>query len=108
MFATLICPVNIILYTLFYIHHNLFNIALKRQKESTRPVDTYEDFKKVIKEKAGFVSAHWDGTAETENKIKEETKATIRCIPLDVKEEPGKCIYSGNPSKYRVLFAKAY
>jgi prolyl-tRNA synthetase len=90
------------------IQDSLFNLALNRQKESTTVVDSYEEFKKVIKEKAGFVSAHWDGTAETENKIKEETKATIRCIPLDVKKEPGKCIYSGNPSRYRVLFAKAY
>lgn len=90
------------------IQDSLFNIALNRQKESTTSVDSYEEFKSVIKEKGGFVSAHWDGTAETENKIKEETKATIRCIPLDVKEEAGKCIYSGNPSKHRVLFAKAY
>ena len=58
--------------------------------------------------KGGFVSAHWDGTAETEDKIKEETKATIRCIPLDRKEEAGVCIYSGKPSQGRVLFAKAY
>jgi len=90
------------------IQDSLFNIALSRQKESTTSVDSYEEFKSVIKEKGGFVSAHWDGTAETENKIKEETKATIRCIPLDVKEEAGKCIYSGSPSKHRVLFAKAY
>jgi prolyl-tRNA synthetase len=90
------------------IQDNMFQIALDRQKESTATVDSYEEFKRVIKEEGGFVSAHWDGTIETENKIKEETKATIRCIPLDVKEESGKCIYSGNPSKYRVLFAKAY
>lgn len=90
------------------IQTSLFDIALNRQKESTTTVDTYDEFKKVIKEKGGFVSAHWDGTAETENKIKEETKATIRCIPLDVKEEEGKCIYTGKPSKFRVLFAKAY
>jgi prolyl-tRNA synthetase len=63
---------------------------------------------KVLDEKGGFVSAHWDGTAETEAKIKEETKATIRCIPLDAKEEDGKCVYSGKPSKRRVLFARAY
>ena len=90
------------------IQESLFNIAMTRQQENTTAVDTYEDFKTVIMEKGGFVSAHWDGTAETENKIKEETKATIRCIPLDVKEESGKCIYTGNPSKHRVLFAKAY
>jgi len=90
------------------IQDSLYKIALNRQKENTTTVDSYEEFKTVIQEKGGFVSAHWDGTAETENKIKEETKATIRCIPLDVKEDSGKCIYSGNPSKYRVLFAKAY
>jgi prolyl-tRNA synthetase len=63
---------------------------------------------KVLDEKGGFVSAHWDGTAETEGIIKEKSKATIRCIPLDSKEEGGKCVYSGNPSKRRVLFARAY
>ena len=71
-------------------------------------VDSYGDFKKVLDDKAGFVSAHWDGTVETEAAIKDETKATIRCIPLDSKEEAGKCIYSGLPSNRRVLFARAY
>jgi prolyl-tRNA synthetase len=71
-------------------------------------VDTYEDFKKLLDEKGGFFMAHWDGTKETEASIKEETKATIRCIPLDSPEENGKCIYSGKPSKRRVLFARAY
>ncbi|MBC2839768.1 proline--tRNA ligase [Robiginitalea sp. SC105] len=71
-------------------------------------VDTYEEFKKVIKTKGGFVSAHWDGTPETEERIKNETKATIRCIPLDPKPDPGACIRTGKPSPYRVLFAKAY
>jgi prolyl-tRNA synthetase len=67
-----------------------------------------EDFKKILEEKAGFVSAHWDGTPETEEKIKELTKATIRCIPLNNKQESGKCVLTGNPSKERVLFARAY
>ena len=71
-------------------------------------VYSWEDFKKVLDEKGGFISAHWDGTAESEEKIKEETKATIRCIPLDNPQEEGKCIYSGKPSKERVLFAVAY
>ena len=71
-------------------------------------VNSYEEFKEVLENKGGFLSAHWDGTPETEAKIKEETQATIRCIPLDQKEEAGTCIYSGKPSKGRVLFAKAY
>jgi prolyl-tRNA synthetase len=71
-------------------------------------VDTWDEFKKVLDEKGGFISAHWDGTAETENKIKEETKATIRVIPLNNPLEAGKCIYSGKPSDQRVIFARAY
>jgi prolyl-tRNA synthetase len=71
-------------------------------------VNSWEEFKKVLDEKGGFISAHWDGTGETEEKIKEETKATIRCIPLDNPQEDGVCIYSGKPSKERVLFAVAY
>ncbi len=74
----------------------------------TTNVDSFEDFKKVLDEKGGFVSAHWDGTKETEAKIKDETKATIRCIPLDAKEETGTCVYSGKPSERRVLFARSY
>ena len=66
------------------------------------------EFKKLLEEKGGFFSAHWDGTPETEAAIKEETKATIRCIPLDRKEEKGTCMYSGKPSAGRVLFARAY
>ncbi|KAB1066192.1 proline--tRNA ligase [Salibacter halophilus] len=89
------------------IQENLFDRAKKFRDENTTEVDNWEDFKKAIK-KGGFVSAHWDGTAETENKIKESTKATIRCIPLNNKKEDGKCVFSGNPSKERVLFAKAY
>lgn len=90
------------------IQENIYQKALKFRNEKTTSVDTYEDFKKVLDEKGGFVEAHWDGTPETEAAIKEETKATIRCIPLDAKEESGKCIYSGNPSTRRVLFARAY
>ena len=90
------------------IQENLLNRAKIFRTENLTPVDSYEEFKTVLEKKGGFISAHWDGTPETENKIKEETKATIRCIPLDAKEEAGKCIYTGNPSTKRVLFAKAY
>lgn len=90
------------------IQDNLFNRAKQFNDENTTSVDSYEEFKEVLEKKGGFISAHWDGSMETENKIKEETKATIRCIPLDKKEEEGKCIYSGKPSHYRVIFAKAY
>jgi prolyl-tRNA synthetase len=90
------------------IQENIYNKALNFRKESTHKADTYEEFKDIIKNKGGFVLAHWDGTAETEQKIKNETKATIRCIPLDAIEEEGKCIYSGKHSSKRVLFAKAY
>ena len=85
----------------------LYNKALAFRKESTHTVDTYDDFKKAI-EKGGFVYAHWDGTSETEEKIKEETKATIRCIPIEEKKESGKCILTGKPSVQRVVFAVAY
>jgi prolyl-tRNA synthetase len=90
------------------IQQNIYNRALKFRQEMTTKVDTYEDFKRVLDDKGGFVLAHWDGTAETEAAIKEETKATIRCIPLDAQAENGKCIYSGKPSNKRVLFARAY
>ena len=90
------------------IQKNLYARALKFRDDNTRLVDSYDEFKKVLDEKAGFVLAHWDGTVETELKIKEETKATIRCIPLETNPEPGKCIYSGKPSAGRVLFARAY
>lgn len=89
------------------IQANIYQKALKFREENTFKVDTWEEFKAQI-EKGGFVSAHWDGTGETEEKIKEETKATIRCIPLDAVEEEGKCVYSGEKSNKRVLFAKAY
>jgi prolyl-tRNA synthetase len=86
---------------------SLFERALQFQKANTHRVDSWEEFVKRIEE-GGFLSAHWDGTSESEERIKKETKATIRCIPLDAEEENGKCIYSGNPSKKRVLFARAY
>jgi len=90
------------------IQENLFKRAKAFNEAHTTSVDTYEDFKKVLEEKGGFIYAHWDGTEETEQKIKEETKATIRNIPLDSPVEDGKCVYSGARSTRRVLFAKAY
>ena len=90
------------------IQANLFNRATARNKELTTTVNSYEEFKKVLDENTGFVFAHWDGTPETEEKIKEETKATIRCIPLNNVQEAGVCIYSGKPSTQRVMFARAY
>ena len=87
---------------------NLFNKALDFQKENTQDANTWDEFKTLIGKDSGFVYAHWDGTPETEQKIKEETKATIRCIPLNNKIEEGKCIYSGNESTQKVIFAKAY
>lgn len=89
------------------IQANIYKKALKFREENTFSVDTWDEFKAQI-EKGGFVNAHWDGTSETEEKIKEETKATIRCIPLDVREEAGICVYSGGKSNIRVVFAKAY
>ena len=90
------------------IQDNLFNRAISYRKEHTTEVDTFEEFKDAIENKGGFVSAHWDGTIETEEKIKELTKATIRCIPLENKFEDGKCLLSGAKSTQRVLFAKSY
>lgn len=87
---------------------NIYKKAEVFRDENTTSVDTYDEFKRVLDEKAGFVSAHWDGTVETEKRIKEETKATIRCIPLDAEEEAGQCILTGKPSSRRVLFARAY
>lgn len=89
------------------IQQNLYNKALQFRKESIHVVSNFDEFK-IALEKGGFVSAHWDGTPETEDKIKELTKATIRCIPLDNPQEEGVCVYSGKPSKERVLFALAY
>ncbi|MEO6168777.1 MAG: proline--tRNA ligase [Chitinophagales bacterium] len=87
---------------------SIYNKALAFRNSMITKVDSYDEFKKVLDEKGGFISAHWDGTSETENKIKEETKATIRCIPLDNVLEEGSCIFSGKLSTQRVLFARAY
>ena len=89
------------------IQNNIFEKARKFRDDSIREVDTYEEFKKEI-EKGGFIYAHWDGTAETEELIKEETKATIRCIPEDMDATPGVCMVTGKPSARRVLFARSY
>jgi len=89
------------------IQENLYTRAVDRREENTHSVETYDEFKKVLEEKGGFIYAHWDGTAETEEKIKQETKATIRCIPLE-KGEEGVCMFSGKPSQQKVIFAKAY
>lgn len=90
------------------IQANLYNRALAYRESHTTSVDTFEEFQKVLEEKGGFILAHWDGTTETELKIKELTKATIRCVPLNAVQEEGVCVYSGNPSTQRVLFAQAY
>jgi prolyl-tRNA synthetase len=90
------------------IQTNIFERSLKFRNENTTRVDTYEEFKAQLDNPGGFILAHWDGTAETEAKIKEETKATIRCIPLDSIKEEGKCIVTGKPSSQRVIFARAY
>ncbi|CAH8289553.1 prolyl-tRNA synthetase [Mariniflexile fucanivorans] len=90
------------------IQDTLFKKALDFRDSHITEVNSFEEFKDVLEKKTGFISAHWDGTNETEEKIKELTKATIRCIPLKMKEEAGVCVYSGQSSKGRVLFAKAY
>jgi prolyl-tRNA synthetase len=90
------------------IQQNIYNKALKFREENTYSVDSWDEFKEILANKGGFIYAHWDGTSETEIKIKEETKATIRCIPFNRKPEKGKCIYSGKPSEGRVLFSIAY
>ena len=89
------------------IQKNLFDKAKKFRDNNITEVDNFEDFKKTLENKGGFISAHWDGTDETENKIKDLTKATIRCIPEE-NNMPGKCVFSGDLSSQRVLFAKAY
>jgi len=94
--------------TLATIQSDLYNKALDFRDNHITEVNTFDEFKTVLETKTGFVAAHWDGKTETEQKIKELTKATIRCIPLDNKKEEGTCIYTGNPSQQRVLFAKAY
>ncbi|MES2477958.1 MAG: proline--tRNA ligase [Bacteroidota bacterium] len=90
------------------IQQNMYNRALQFREEKSTKVDTWDDFVKTLDEKTGFVYAHWDGTPETEEKIKELTKATIRCIPFNNEKEEGKCILSGKPSTQRVVFARAY
>ena len=90
------------------IQDNLFTKAINYRTAHTSQVSSYDEFKKVLNEKGGFISAHWDGTSATEEKIKKETKATIRCIPLDTDNEGGTCIVTGNISARKVLFAKAY
>ncbi len=99
---------NVVTELLEDIQKNMYAKALDFRNKNTHVIDDYEDFKKILDDKGGFILAHWDGTSETEIKIKEETKATIRCIPIDSKPEEGKCIYSGKPSKQRVIFARAY
>ncbi|WP_035336311.1 proline--tRNA ligase [Dokdonia sp. PRO95] len=90
------------------IQENLYTKAKNYRDTHVTPVNDFEEFKEVLETKGGFLSAHWDGTVETEEKIKQITKATIRCIPMDAVEEEGKCVFSGAPSNRRVLFAKAY
>jgi prolyl-tRNA synthetase len=90
------------------IQKNIYAKALKFREENTTKVDSYEEFKELLNTKGGFFLAHWDGTPETETLIKDETKATIRCIPFDGIEEEGKCMVTGKPSKRRVIFALAY
>ena len=86
----------------------MYEKALQFRADSTHRVDDWDTFVATLEEKGGFIEAHWDGTEATEQKIKELTKATIRCIPLEGDMTPGKCVYSGAPSQRRVLFAKAY
>ncbi len=90
------------------IQQNLYNRALTFREGLTTKVDSWDEFEKVLDEKTGFISAHWDGTPETEEAIKEKTKATIRCIPLNNEPEEGTCVLTGKPSTQRVLFARAY
>ncbi len=90
------------------IQENIYKKALDFRTEKTTKVDSYDEFKKVLKEKGGFILAHWDGTEETELKIKDETKATIRCLPIEGEKEEGKCMITGKPSKQRVVFALSY
>jgi prolyl-tRNA synthetase len=90
------------------IQQNLYQKSIDFREESSHKADSYEEFKEILEKKGGFIYAHWDGSPETEELIKKETKATIRCIPLNAKQEEGVCVYSGKPSKQRVIFAKAY
>ena len=99
---------NLVPSLLTEIQEQLYNKALKYRDEHVTYVDDFDTFKELLDSKTGFFACHWDGTSQTEDKIKDLTKATIRCIPLDAVEEEGKCILTGAPSKRRVLFAKAY
>ncbi len=90
------------------IQQNMYNKALAFRTENITNADSWDDFVKILDDKGGFISAHWDGTSATEDQIKEKTKATIRCIPMNNAKEDGKCILTGNPSVQRVLFARAY
>ena len=90
------------------IQENIYKKALAYRESMITKVDTWEEFKRVLDEKGGFLLAHWDGTVETEVAIKEATKATIRCIPVDAVDEEGVCVFSGRPSHRRVLFARSY
>ena len=99
---------NTVVALLHDIQEDIYNKAKIFRDTNITRVDTWEEFEKLLDDKGGFISAHWDGTAETEEKIKELTKATIRCIPLNNLQEEGKCILTGNPSNERVLFARAY
>ena len=100
--------VNHIVALLSQIQTNLFDKAMQYRQDHITEVDTFDEFKEVLENKGGFISAHWDGTTETEDQIKNLTKATIRCIPIDVKAEEGTCILTGKKSSQKVLFAKAY
>ncbi|MCZ6594649.1 MAG: proline--tRNA ligase [Bacteroidetes bacterium] len=100
--------INKIVALMTEIQENLYNRAAQYRAEKTTEVSSYEQFKKVLDTKGGFILAHWDGTNETEELIKNETKATIRCIPLDDENKPGSCMVTGKPSARKVLFAKAY
>ena len=93
---------------LFEIQQNMFNKAKAYLDEHITAANSWNEFEKLLDEKGGFISAHWDGTAETEEAIKDKTKATIRCIPLNNEKEQGICILTGKPSEQRVLFARAY
>jgi len=99
---------NKVEHLLEHIQNNLYERALSFRENNTFSADTWDEFVDIIENKGGFVMAHWDGTEDTESAIKEKTKATIRTIPFDAPEENGKCIYTGRPSKQRVVFARAY
>jgi prolyl-tRNA synthetase len=90
------------------IQKNIFAKSLQFRNKNTYKVDTWDEFRDSIQTRGGFIQAHWDGTADTEEKIKNETKASIRIIPFEDTGKEGKCVYSGKPSKQRVIFARAY